>query len=328
MGPDDRGSSGEPQAPGPRTVRAAPDIDVQVPEEPRPVARGAPERKLVRVDRYDRRAEVTAYETLTPTGTVRISFKVVDDQEFSFKPGQFVGIRADVRKVGPRKTPYCIISPPNGRTFQLLVRLVPEGPLSQYLGSLRIGDVIAFRGPTGRSMVPKEEETELVLLATGVGIGPFLGLTEHLYSHGFDRRTRLFWGLRLQEDICLIEELEDLARRHPGFSYQITLSQPPPTWGGLRGRLTETVPGLLETLGGKHYYLVGNGAMIEEMTEALSDLGVFKHLMYEEPYFNARYKADPKTLAEIRERFVARDLVSPLAHREALERELVQRYRR
>ena len=32
-------------------------------------------------------------------------------------------------------------------------------------------------------------------------------------------------------------------------------------------------PPLIETLGGKHYYLVGNGAMIEEMSEALSDLG-------------------------------------------------------
>ena len=329
MGPEDRGSRGRPQAPGARTVRAAPDIDVQVPEEPYPVARGAPERKLVRVDRYDRRARVTAYETLTPTGTVRISFEVIDEQEFSFKPGQFVGIRADVTKAGPRKTPYCIISPPNDeKTFRLLVRLVPEGPLSQYLVSLGVGDVIPFRGPVGRSMIPKEDDTELVLLATGVGVGPFLSLAEHLYSEGFERRIRLFWGLRLQEDICLVDELEGLARRNPTFSYQITLSQPPPGWQGLRGRLTETVPGLLETLGGKHYYLVGNGAMIEEMSEALSDLGVFKRLIYEEPYFNARHKADAETLAQIRERFVAHDLVSPLAHREALERELVQRYRR
>ncbi len=326
MGPEE-GSRDRPQAPRARTVRIA-DIEVQAPEQPYPLSRGAPERKLVRVDRYDRRAEVTAYETLTPTGTVRISFRVIDDREFNFKPGQFIGIQADVTKDGPRKTPYCIISPPTEeRTFRLLVRLVPEGPLSQYLGALRAGDVIPFRGPVGRSMVPKEQDTELILLATGVGVGPFLSLAEHLLSQGFERRMRLFWGLRLQEDICLLDELEGLAR-HPAFSYQITLSQPPPAWRGLRGRLTETVPGLLETLGGKHYYLVGNGAMIEEMTEALSDLGVFKHLMYEEPYFNARYKADAKTLAEIRERFVARDLVSPLAHREALERELVQRYRR
>ena len=309
-----------------RIVSSAEDIDVEAPKLEYPLSRGAPERKIGRVDRYDRRAEVTAYETLTPTGTVRISFRVVDDRVFEFRPGHFVGIQADVGREGVRKTPYCIISPPTPeRTFRLLVRLVPEGPLSQYLGALRVGDVIRFRGPVGRSMIPKEEETELVLLATGVGLGPFLSLAEHLYPQGFDRPMRLYWGLRLQEDICLLDELEALAHRYPRFSYRISLSQPPEGWRGLRGRLTESVPPLLETLGGKHYYLVGNGAMIEEMSNALSDMGVVKQLIYEEPYFNTRHKADPEIVAQIRERFVATDLTSPLAHRQALEREMLQR---
>ena len=327
MGPDDRGARDRPQAAAGRYTSAAPDIDVEPPEGKYPISRGAPERKIGRVDRYDRRAEVIEYETLTATGTVSITFRVVDSQQFEFRPGHFIGIQADVEEAGMRKTPYCIVSAPNDeRTFRLLVRLVPEGPLSQYLGDLGIGDVIRFRGPVGRSMIPKEEGTELVLLATGVGVGPFLSLAEHLFSQGFDRPIRLFWGLRLQEDICLTEELEALAR-NPLFSYEISLSQPPAGWRGLRGRVTESVPPLLETLGGKHFYLVGNGAMIEEMSEVLSDLGVNKQLMYEEPYFNTRYKADRESLARIRQRFVAQDLVSPLAHREALWRELSQRRR-
>jgi ferredoxin-NADP reductase len=298
--------------------RLAPDIDVVPPKPGYPLSRGAQERKLGRVDRYDRRAEVTAYETLTPTGTVRISFRVVDRQPFTFKPGQFVGIQADVPGFGLRKTPYCIITPPNDdRTFQLLVRLVPEGPISYYLGSLRVGDVIAFRGPTGRSMVPKEEHSELVLLATGVGVGPFVGLVRYLVSEGFDRRIRLFWGLRLVEDICLVPELEEIARTYDRFSYHITLSQPPDHWTGLRGRLTETVPPRLERLGDKHFYLVGNGAMIEEISSVLSDLGVDKLLIHQEAYFNGKYKADQQTLATIRSRFVATDLFSPYAHQAA-----------
>ncbi len=310
-------------APKPEHQRLAPDIDVIVPPAGSyPVSRGAPERKLSRVDRYGRRAEVTAYETLTPTGTVRISFRVTDDQPFDFKPGNFIGIQADVEGFGVRKTPYCIVSAPNEeRTFQLLVRLVPEGPLSYYLGALKIGDVIGFRGPVGRSMVPKEEEeNELILIATGVGIGPFLSFTQYLRSLGLHRPTRVFWGLRLAEDICLLDELEDLARTCEDFSYQISLSEPPESWEGLRGRVTETVPPLLSTLGGKHFYLVGNGAMIEEMSEALSDLGVFKTLIYEEHFFNTRYKPDEAALERIRRAFVARDLTSPSVRREAVER--------
>ncbi|MDQ6909659.1 MAG: FAD-binding oxidoreductase, partial [Actinomycetota bacterium] len=214
------------------------DIEASPEEGSLPLSRGAPERKLRRVDRYDHRAAVTAYETLTSTGTVRIAFQASDAERFSFNPGQFIGIQLDVPGYGWRKTPYCIVSPPKpDGTFQLLVRLVPEGPLSIYLGSLRVGDTIAFRGPLGRSMVPREFDDELVLLATGVGVGPFLSLVEVLTDQGFRRPIRLFWGLRLLDDLCLLDVLEALARRNPRFSYKVTLSQPPSGWTGLTGRL-------------------------------------------------------------------------------------------
>ena len=314
---DDRAPGRPPSVPTVEPTHPQ-DIDVTPFKSRIPLSRGAPERKLNRIDRYNRRAEVIDYEQLTGTGTVRITFRVVDDQPFNFKPGQFVGIQAKVPGFGLRKTPYCISSPPSkDRTFRLLIRLVPEGPLSYYLGSLRAGEVIKFRGPTGRSMVPKEDDTDLVMLATGVGIGPFLSLADHLLPQGFDRPMRLFWGLRLVEDICLLDELDALASRYPHFSYVITLSRPPASWEGWRGRLTVTVPPTLESLGGKHFYLVGNGAMIEEISSVLSDLGVDKQLIYEEAYFNVKYRADPADLDVIRARFVATDLFSPYAHREA-----------
>ncbi|MBW3614610.1 MAG: hypothetical protein KY439_04770 [Actinobacteria bacterium] len=317
MGPIDAGAGSAPEPPPGRPHLPAPDIFVIPPRGPLPVSRGAPERRLDRVNRYDRRAQLVAYEKLTTTGTIRLSFQVIDDLPFEFLPGYFVGVQADLS--GRRcQSPYCIVSPPEAApSFQLLVRLVPEGPLSCYLANLSVGDVISFRGPSGKSMIPKEVGTELVLLATGVGIGPFLALSDHLLAQGFDRPMRLYWGLRQVEDLCLSEELDDLARRHGNFSYQISLSQPPSRWTGLRGRLTESVPPLLETLGGKHFYLVGNGAMIEEMRLALSDLGVDDQLVHQETFFNVKHRPDPRVVAEIRSRFVACDLFSPFSHQEA-----------
>ena len=314
-----RSQDGEPPPrPGSPHLYRAPDIDILLPRGEIPLSRGGRERKLERKDRYDRRAEVVRYQTLTPTGTVLIHFRVVDDEPFVFSPGHFIGIQADCGDAGSRRSPYCISSPPNdARTFRLLVRLVPEGPLSIYLGGLKPGDVICFRGPSGRSMVPKEDDTDLVLLATGVGVGPLIALAQHVFPAGLERRMRLFWGLRQVEDICLVDELDELAATYENFSYQISLSQPPPGWAGLRGRLTESVPPLLERLGGCHYYMVGNGAMIEELCSALSDLGVDKTLVHEEAYFNVRYRPDEESLARIRARFRASDLFSPYTHQQA-----------
>ena len=268
--------------------------------------------------RYHRRAEVEWIRPLTPTGTVRIGFKVVDDQPFQYDPGQFVGIELGVEGLGYARSPYCILSEPNDHNrFELVVRVVRNGPVSRYLGSCEVGEEIAFRGPTGRSMIPKDDERDLVLLATGVGIGPLHSLAAHLLARGFARPITFFWGLRLAEDICLTEELDELARRHPNFSYRITLSQPSPGWSGLRGRITESVPPLLSHLGGTRYYLCGNGAMTEEMATALSDLGAAEEFIHQEHYFNQKHVPDPFVLAAIRSRFVASDLFSPLAHQQA-----------
>ncbi|MEO6122048.1 MAG: FAD-dependent oxidoreductase [Acidimicrobiales bacterium] len=265
-----------------------------------------------------RRAEVEWIRPVTPTGTVRLGLRVVDEQDFDFLPGQFVGVEIGIDGLGYARSPYCILSPPGGdRRFELIVRVVRNGPVSRYLGSCEVGEEISFRGPTGRSMLPHHDDRDLVLMATGVGVGPFHSMAAHLMRRGFPRLITLYWGLRLVEDVCLTDELDELARCHPGFSYRITLSQPPPQWPGLRGRITESVPPLLPALGGIRYYLCGNGAMTEDMGTALSDLGAAEEFIHQEHYFNQKHVPDPALLATIRSRFVAHDLFSPVAHQQA-----------
>ncbi|MEO5678100.1 MAG: FAD-binding oxidoreductase [Acidimicrobiales bacterium] len=272
---------------------------------------GADER---RPSHYDRRAELIRRTPLTSTGTVRLTFRVVDGRPFEFFPGYFVSVESEIEGVGRRHSPYCILSRP-GRApvFELIVRLVEGGDRSGYLGSLAVGDLLAFRGPGGHSMLPRDDSRDLVLLATGVGIGPLLSLTGELLAEGFPRPIRLFWGLRLEEDMCLTDELDALADDHADFSYRISLSQPGPGWRGLRGRLTESVPPLLGSVGGSDYRLVGNGAMTEEMAAALGDMGVGKEVIAREAYFNGRHRPDPTVMSAIHSRFVASDLLAPSA---------------
>jgi len=288
-------------------------VRIRAPREPggdKPQA----ERDEKRPTHYDRRAELIRQTPLTTTGTVRLTFRVVDGRPFVFFPGYFVSVESEVPGVGRRHSPYCILSRPGqAPEFELIVRMVDGGQRSGCLGSLQVGDLLAFRGPGGHSMLPREESCDLVLMATGVGIGPLLSLSGELLDSGFTRRIRLFWGLRLAEDVCLTDELDALAEDHSSFSYQISLSQPPPAWRGLSGRLTESVPQQLRNLGGTEYRLVGNGAMTEEMAVALGNMGVGKEVIYREAYFNGRHSPDPATLAAIRSRFVSSDLLAPSA---------------
>lgn len=277
-----------------------------------------PDRRWSRVSRYGRRARVSRTEQVATTGTMRIRFEVVDDGLFSFLPGQFVGIEFAAAGLGYRRSPYCLLpAPPAERSFELLVRVVEGGQISRYLGGIQVGDEVAFRPPTGRSMLPKDPSREVIMMATGVGVAPFLALATHLTRDGYGQSLRLYWGLRRSEDICLTEELDELVRVNRRFSYEVSLSQPPAAWSGLRGRITESVPPLLPQLGGRAFYLCGNGAMVEEMDMALSDMGVAEEFIYKEAYFNRKYKPGPASMDALRNRFVADDLFSPFAHQSA-----------
>lgn len=270
--------------------------------------------------RFKRRARVVANEPLTSTGTFLLRLEAVDGEPFDLAPGQFVGIEAHFEGRGYRRSPYCILSAPSDAPrFDLMVREVADGPLSLYLSELQPGDEVLFRGPTGRPMAPRFSDRELVLMATGTGVAPLICLARHLLETDYPHPISLFWGLRQADDVCLTDELDALAATYERFTYAITLSQPPADWAGLRGRLGDSVPPLLPTLGGKRYYLVGNGAMLEEMGMALSDMGVVQQHVYKEPYFDPIHQPDREVVARIRERFVATDLFSAYAARRGSE---------
>ena len=57
--------------------------------------------------------------------------------------------------------------------------------------------------------------------------------------------------------------------------------------------------------------------MTEELTMALSDVGVADKHIYKEPYFDARHRPDQNVVHAIRSRFVATDLFSPYGHQQA-----------
>jgi len=89
---------------------------------------GAAEGRWFDSARYRRRARVTSVAPLTPTGTVRIGFEVVDGAPFHFEPGQFVGIEAHFKGLGYRRSPYCILSAPSDEpVFDLQVRALLAG---------------------------------------------------------------------------------------------------------------------------------------------------------------------------------------------------------
>jgi len=136
-------------------------------------------------------------------------------------------------------------------------RFPDGGKLTQHLDSLKIGDTIDVRGPSGRLMyngkgkfsikkLRKDPPTKVVakklnMIAGGTGIAPMLQLIRHICKDKSDNtEMRLIFAKQTQKDILVRKELEDVQKEHPQqFKLWYTLDTPPEEWEYSSGHVTE-----------------------------------------------------------------------------------------
>lgn len=123
------------------------------------------------------------------------------------------------------------------------------GKMSQYVDSLKIGDQIAFRGPTGKLKYlgngkfsikklqkdpPKQlNATKVNLIAGGTGITPMLQLIRDVLSRPEEEHIKpaLLFANQSENDILLRNELDQLAEEHPEqLKVWYTVDQASDTW--------------------------------------------------------------------------------------------------
>ncbi|MGH7253019.1 MAG: FAD-binding oxidoreductase, partial [Nitrospiraceae bacterium] len=103
-----------------------------------------------------------------------IGFRLLAPPDISFKAGQFVSFDVVHPTFNrPVTRPYSIASSPQQRDgITLLLNLIPGGPGSTYLFSLKEGDDTQFKGPTGAFYLRDDATRDLLFVATGTGIAP------------------------------------------------------------------------------------------------------------------------------------------------------------
>ncbi|NNC64026.1 MAG: NADH:ubiquinone reductase (Na(+)-transporting) subunit F [Gammaproteobacteria bacterium] len=185
---------------------------------------------------------------------------------------------------------YSLANPPQqDDQVVLLVRIAPPpatappgtppGQASSYLFSLRTGDTLAVSGPFGEFRAT-DSDSEMLFVAGGVGISPIRSIILDQLSRGTQRKMSLWYGARDRNDLCYVEEFEELARQHDNFELHIALSAPhvDDEWQGHKGFIhlivhehylsTHRAPGDVE------YYLCGPPLMSASVIEMLEQLGV------------------------------------------------------
>jgi predicted ferric reductase len=199
-------------------------------------------------------------------------------RRFDFQPGQwqFVTLLRG-RGLPEEEHHFTISSSPAQKDFHAST-IKELGDFTGTIGQTKPGDLAVVHAPFGIfSHVRWPEVRDLVYIAGGIGITPFMSNLRHMRDTKADKRVLLLYANRREEDIVFRAELSEMeAGPSPDLAVVHVLSRPAADWPGEKGRLDQEKLRRLcgERLNRAMFYVAGPPGMLEAVISALRDLGV------------------------------------------------------
>lgn len=223
-----------------------------------------------------------------------------------FTPGQFavLGLSPDTPRVNvaspeePNDKPgkmilraYSVASSSRSREYiEFYINLVLSGRLTPRLFQLDRGDrVFLGKKITGMFTLDRvPEDKNVVLLATGTGLAPYMSMLRTMFPCRPDRRFVVVHGARNSWDLGYRGELSAMSRMSENLEYVTSITRPDEElvpWGGEIGYVQELWErGVVQhALGGRptpettHVFLCGNPGMVDSMQKILEAEGFTEH---------------------------------------------------
>ncbi|OWM65968.1 hypothetical protein CDL15_Pgr015393 [Punica granatum] len=193
--------------------------------------------------------------------------------------------------------PYTPISDPDAKGyFDLLIKVYPEGKMSQHFASLKPGDVVEVKGPIEKLRYSPNMKKHIGMIAGGTGITPMLQIIEAILKNPDDNtQVSLIYANVSPDDILLKQKLDILAASRPNLKIFYTVDNPTKNWKGGVGYVSKDMalkglPGpsddtLILVCGppGMMHHISGDKAKDRsqgELRGLLKDLGYTEQMVY------------------------------------------------
>lgn len=183
-----------------------------------------------------RDARVTALQQVSSAAAI---LEVeADGAPLDYLPGQYARLQVPGTEA---HRAYSFANRPNpGNRLQFLIRLLPQGVMSDYLRErCQVGDTLQLEAPLGAFYL-RQVERPVVMAAGGTGLSAFLGMLDTLAEQGCQQPIHLLHGVRQAADLCEQARIEGYSKQLPGFRFTPVVSEPGEAdWSGARGYVPE-----------------------------------------------------------------------------------------
>ena len=223
----------------------------------------------------------TRLKAVDRLSSTTIAFSLEAAAALAFLPGQYVNVL--VPGTDQRRS-YSFSSPPGAGTLSFLVRDIQPGLMSTFLREkAQPGTPMEFIGPAGAFYL-REVKRQLLFLAGGTGLAPFLAMLGRLAQTGTGGPpVHLVYGVTNDEDLVGLDRLEEYAARIPGFTFATCVAAAESAHPR-KGYVTSHIePGHLNG-GDVDIYLCGPPPMVDAVRGWLAEQGVTPANFYYEKF--------------------------------------------
>lgn len=234
---------------------------------------------------------VTAVELVSETTAILHLDASTHKEQLQFLPGQYARLQIPGT---PDWRSYSFANRPNhSNQLQFLIRLLPDGVMSNYLRDrCEVGQTLMMEAPLG-SFYLREVERPLVFIAGGTGLSAFLGMLDNIAEQPNTPAVQLFYGVNSEADLCEQQRLQSYAERIPNFSYQPIVTKASSTWTGKTGYIQEHLNKDQLAEQAFDMYLCGPPPMIEAVKSWLDIEELQDYRIYSEKFLQSNTSHSP-----------------------------------
>jgi predicted ferric reductase len=198
------------------------------------------------------------------------------------KPGQFLTIQLVRNGRVSESHPFTISANPGEDRLAISVKSL--GDFSSTIPDTMTSDRAYIDAPYGVFSYLNHDAPNLVFIAGGIGITPFMSMLRDLRDKGLERNVLLIWANRTEGDIAFRAELEDMESNMASLRVVYVLSRQQ-DWPGERGYVdADLLQRYMAEMRDPQVFLCGPRAMRKGVLRALSALGIPRSRIHYEQF--------------------------------------------